>query len=485
VRARAARVVGVAVLAAAGAPGCSVDKKVPLTDAGVDAPPPDAASDELAPQTMITAAPAAWSRIGASTFRFGSDDPAATFECSIDGDTPVSCQSPYTRTLGDGSHTFSVRAIDRAGNRDATPAEHVWSIDTVAPDTTIFTAPPSADNSSMVRFEFRSNEQNTSFECSLDSGAYAACASGATFGPIGDGAHAFAVRARDRAGNVDASPAIHAWLVDTSTPDTVLLSGPTGPVASTSATFTFVSPDAGPGATFQCSLDGAGYVACTSPRDLTGLAAGAHAFAVRVRDAAGNLDPTPATRAWVVDLSPPHTTISSGPSGLTSMASASFAFSSNEADATFACSLDGASFAACTSPFAAAQLAQGAHTFAVRATDAAGHVDPTPATRAWMVDTVPPGVAITSGPANGSTTGPKVKFTFEAGEAGATLACSLDGAAFAACASPASFTLQAGSHELRVRASDAAGNTATETRAWTVKCGGGHASAAAGDACPP
>src|SRR5690606_229116 len=134
------------------------------------------------------------------------------------------------------------------GNGDASPAEHVWLIDTAAPVTTITSAPPAADNSTMVRFEFVSNEMNVSFECSLDGTAFAACRSGEEVGPIGDGAHSFAVRARDRAGNVDASPAIHTWTVDTSTPDTQLLSGPTGPTASATAAFTFVSPDAGPGA---------------------------------------------------------------------------------------------------------------------------------------------------------------------------------------------------------------------------------------------
>jgi large repetitive protein len=285
--------------------GCSIEKKVPLADGGADAPPPDAPPDDRAPETTITAAPVAFSRVGASTFRFSSDDAAARFECSIDGDTPVACQSPHTRALADGGHTFAVRAIDPAGNRDRTPAEHAWSIDTVAPDTMILAAPPPADSSATARFDFHSNEQSTTFECSLDSSAYAACASGAMFGPVGDGAHAFAVRARDRAGNVDSSPAIHAWLVDTSTPDTLLLSGPSGSTSSTTATFTFLSPDAGAGATFQCALDGAAFTACTSPFTAAALAEGDHAFAVQARDAAGNLDPTPATGAWTIEPGPP------------------------------------------------------------------------------------------------------------------------------------------------------------------------------------
>lgn len=471
------RTAGLWILAAACAHGCSIEQKVPLVDAGADAPPLDGPPDGDAPQTTITSAPAAFSGVAASTFAFVADDPAATFECRVDGDAPSACASPYTRTLGDGTHTFSVRAIDRAGNGDDTPAEHAWTIDTVAPDTMILGAPPAADNSATVRFEFRSDEPSTSFECALDGGAYQACGSGDLFGPIGDGAHAFAVRARDRAGNVDASPAIHAWLVDTSTPDTVILSGPTGATASTSATFAFVSPDAGSGATFRCALDGGPEVPCTSPRELTGLAAGAHEFAVRVRDAAGNLDPTPATRAWTVDLTPPDTAIDTGPSGLVSVASASFTFSSDEPDATFACSLDGAPFTPCTSPWTVAQLAQGDHGFAVRAIDGAGHADPTPATRAWTVDTVAPEVTISGGPADGGTSGPRVAFVLAASDG--ALACSLDGGAFAGCPSPAAFSLPAGPHRLRVRATDAAGNAATVAREWTVVCAAPEAAGAA------
>lgn len=453
---------------AAALPGCSIEKKVPFTDGGMDAPLPDGPPDSQAPETSITAAPEPFSRFGVSTFRFTSDDPAATFECSIDGDTPLPCVSPYARTLGEGSHTFSVRAVDPAGNGDDTPDERVWTIDTVTPDTMILLAPPSADNSAMVRFEFRSNEANTVFECSLDSGAYTACTSGDMFGPLDDGAHSFAVRAKDRAGNLDASPAIRAWLVDTSTPDTVLLSGPSGATASSTATFTFVSPDAGSGATFQCSHMGAPFTPCTSPQNFVGLGAGTHTFAVRVRDAVGNIDPTPATRAWIVDLEAPETTIVSGPAGLEPVASASFSFSSDEPDATFECALDGAAFTPCTAPFSAAGLAQGSHTFAVRARDGAGHVDGTPATRAWTVDTIPPDVEITGGPVTGATSGPRVTFAFAATEG--TVTCSLDGAAFGPCASPLAFNAPAGAHELRVRATDAAGNAATQARAWMVAC---------------
>ncbi len=457
--------------------GCSIPDKQPAgSDGGVDSSGPSDAPDDSAPDTMITSAPDEFSREGAATFQFTSDDATAKFICSIDSETPVSCASPYTRALGDGAHSFSVRAVDAAGNGDDTPAEHLWSIDRVAPDTILLTRPPAADNSVTVTFTFDSAEKNVTFDCSLDGGSYFACESGDPLGPISDGAHSFAVRAHDRAGNVDASPAVYAWSVDTSTPDTQLISGPEGSTSSTGATFTFVSPDAGSGATFQCSLDGTAFTACSSPRVLAGLAEGEHTFAVRVRDAVGNFDPTPATQTWIVDLTPPTTTITGGPTGLVAMASAIFTFSANEADVSFACSLDSAAFTACTSPFTASGLAQGNHTFAVRATDLAGHTDPTPATRAWTVDTVAPDVMFTMAPPNPS--GPRVTFTFTVSDG--AVACSLDNAAFTACTSPLAFNVPAGAHNLRVRATDTAGNIAIVTHAWTVACAAPDATGAAG-----
>jgi hypothetical protein len=109
---------------------------------------------------------------------------------------------------------------------------------------------------------------------------------------------------------------------------------------------------------------------------------------VRAIDAAGNRDGTPAERAWTIqapaDTTAPETTISNGPTGTTTQTSATFTFSANET-ATFECSLDGVPFAACASPVTYNDLAVGNHTFAVRATDAAGNVDQSPATRAWTI----------------------------------------------------------------------------------------------------
>ncbi len=444
---------------------CSVPDKQPL---GGDGGTGDGGDLSGPLDTEITSAPGEFSNERVARFEFKSNDTNAKFECSVDGAAAEACTSPFSRSLGDGGHSFSVRATDGAGTEDATPAEHLWTIDTVPPDTMLLTAPPAADNSTMVTFEFKSNEMNTIFDCSLDGGAFAACKSGDQLGPVADGAHAFSVRAKDRAGNADASPALHAWAVDTSTPDTTLLSGPIGAAPDGNATFEFVSPDAGPGATFQCSLDNAPFIACTSPTSYAGLPMATHTFAVRVRDANGNVDPTPATRTWAVDLTPPDTTIGAGPSGAVALASASFTFTASE-DSTFECSLDSASFTACTSPATFTGLAQGSHTFAVRATDLVGHVDASPATATWTVDTVPPDLMMVAGPESASTVGPRVLFTWTVDAA--TIECRASSTApFMPCASPFGYNAAAGAATFEVRATDTAGNSSTLTRTFTIAC---------------
>ena len=89
---------------------------------------------------------------------------------------------------------------------------------------------------------------------------------------------------------------------DSTPPDTQITAGPSGSTTSSSATFEFNSE---PGTTFECSLDGAAFAGCASPRSYSGLAVGAHSFGVRARDGAGNVDASPAERSWTVTAPEP------------------------------------------------------------------------------------------------------------------------------------------------------------------------------------
>ena len=65
---------------------------------------------------------------------------------------------------------------------------------------------------------------------------------------------------------------------------------------------------------------GAGFIGSHLCESL--LADGAHVFRVRAKDAAGNMDPTPAERSWTADTTPPDTAIDAAPPALGRSASA-------------------------------------------------------------------------------------------------------------------------------------------------------------------
>ena len=169
---------------------------------------------------------------------------------------------------------------------------------------------------------------------------------------------------------------------DCTPPDTSITGQPQDDTitASRTASFEFHSTEAG--STFECSENAADWDPCTTPYELTGLADGNHQLFVRAKDAEGNVDQTPDSRVWGVDGTAPESQFDSGPAdGATNeTGNATYAFSA-EPGARFECSLDGAAFSACDSPLSLTGLPDGAHALEVRARDAVGNVESTPARR--------------------------------------------------------------------------------------------------------
>src|SRR5439155_2401493 len=156
--------------------------------------------------------------------------------------------------------------------------------------------------------------------------------------------------------------------------------------------FSFTSTEGG--SSFLCELDGAAFSACSSPKSYSGLAEGSHTFKVKATDPAGNTDATPASYTWTVDTTAPDTSITANPSNPTNPTGASFSLTATEGGSSFQCELDGAGFSACSSPKSYSGLAEGSHTFKVKATDAAGNTDASPASFTWTVDTTAPDTSI-------------------------------------------------------------------------------------------
>ncbi len=342
-----------------------------------------------APDTTITGGwPENPTNGTSAAFTFTSGDPTATFECRLDGGSFSACTSGQTFTgLSQGQHTFEVRAKDPAGYVDGTPATYTWTIDLTAPDTVINPPlPANPTTATTASFNFSSGDPTAVFECRLDGGSFSACTSGQTFTGLSQGQHTFEVRAKDPAGNVDGTPAAYTWAIDLTAPDTVINPPlPANPTTATTASFNFSSGD--PTAVFECRLDGGNFSACTSGQTFTGLSQGQHTFEVRAKDPAGNVDGTPATYTWAIDLTAPDTVINPPlPANPTTATTATFSFTSTDPTATFECRLDGGGYSACTSPKTYnGPLSVGSHTFEVRAKDPAGNVDGTPAVYTWAV----------------------------------------------------------------------------------------------------
>src|SRR3989441_10837168 len=115
---------------------------------------------------------------------------------------------------------------------------------------------------------------------------------------------------------------------------------------------------------------------------------GAHTLGAVTVDRATNTTAT--TRVVIVDNTPPDTQITSGPSGVIQVASATFTFTGTDfltpvASLRFAWRVDGGAFAPFdpqpTAPLTG--LSEGLHTFEVKALDLAGNEDPTPAVRTF------------------------------------------------------------------------------------------------------
>jgi hypothetical protein len=284
----------------------------------------------------------------------------------------------------DTSTTFYAAASNKDGEVSPCSSGFTYVEDSTPPPAPVIrSAPASPSGSSDASFTFTDDEP-AALSCQLDGGAFSDCSSGsAGYSGLADGAHTFAVMAVDKAGN-DSALATYTWTIETTQPVAAITDKP--PLITNQATASFSFSAQQSDSTYQCSLDGSAFSACTSPQLYRGLPDGPHTFAVQATHL-GHTGP-PAEYRWTIDTVAPETAIDSRPPNPSTSSSAAFGFTSSEPGGSFWCSLDAAGFAPCTSPQPYSGLANGSHTFRVRASDPAGNSDATPATYSWRIEGV-------------------------------------------------------------------------------------------------
>ena len=113
----------------------------------------------------------------------------------------------------------------------------------------------------------------------------------------------------------------------------------------------------------------------------------------------------------ILDVFPPTSEITEQPANPDNNATPTFSFTFTDAApggainsgiSNVECRVDGEDFSNCASPHTTASLADGEHTFEVRAIDGAGNVQPIPASYTWTIDTVAPAVPVLAAPSNSS-----------------------------------------------------------------------------------
>lgn len=268
-----------------------------------------------------------------------------------------------------------------------------WTRDTVAPAAPVISNPASSPYTAPDPL-YVSGSCETGASVSVGAHTPVTCSGGVFSTNISeatDATYNYNVTQTDPAGNTSAASAI-SWVRDSSsTPPPVIVVPSTSAVINkldsieisgsciTNSTIEMfgdvIAGDVSPGLTQTCTDAAFSF-------SVTKLVDGTYNISLK-QIGVNTVESSSVSISWTRDTVAPSTTIGSMPTDPNLSLTADFSFSSDDSSATFECSLDGAAFSACTSPYSNSTISNGARTFAVRAKDLAGNIDSTPATYSW------------------------------------------------------------------------------------------------------
>lgn len=287
----------------------------PALDAWITSGPPPATADETA------------------TFAFDSNYPA-TFACRIDDGPFEPCSSPFTTTLAEGEHRFTVRATDLARVASATSTAATWRIDRTPPAEVQLDAPPAGapnlppspvfswspaadDATGVAAYELLIDGKPSRQVAAGLCGVLCASTPGVA---LADGAHSWQVRAVDGVGNASVPTPARAFTVDATAPSPFAVTSPKDNAATTDRRPLLSwqgTSDGGIGlAGYDVVLDGA--VVATLDASATtftpggDLAEAPHTWQVVARDHHGNARPS-AVAHFAVDATAPSARLAAAP----------------------------------------------------------------------------------------------------------------------------------------------------------------------------
>lgn len=288
------------------------------------------------------------------------------------------------------------------------------------------------------RIAFAASKGGVSFQCTLDEQPPEACAGTFDYDLLRDGTHALRVEASRRG---QSQTATYTWRValpanESAPPVTSFATAPTALTNSTTAAFAFAGSKTG--LTYSCRLDGGTWSTCPASGTLTRLAEGEHVLEVRATDRWGVVEESVRSHRWRIDITPPETFALAARARRADPGSVVLG---SEDGARFECRPAEGAWVACDPRFALPAMSVSGQ-MNIRAVDAAGNADPSPAT--LTLDPAPVNEPIRF---SGASAGFVVGGVRDAG----ALLCSLDGAPATRCTAPLVYDdLAYGRHALTV-----------------------------------
>ncbi|MFN2540016.1 MAG: hypothetical protein ABR549_17950 [Mycobacteriales bacterium] len=343
---------------------------------------------------------------------------------------------------GDGSYVFQAVLTDPLGNvGQIGTSSGSYVYDGTAPSPPALTTPATPGNDTTPTVTFTPETPGGTAACTFYSGStplatptWTDCTSG-SYAPTlaGDGQWTLAVTLSDAAGNTS-SPSTFAYLLDTSAPTAVLITGPSGPSSSRTPSWTL---DGDATTTITCELlagsppsgsSVAGVTPCATsyPADLTGQPDGTYTLRVTSLDDAGN--ETVSTATYELDTTAPASPVVSGPTGTGNAVSPSWTFAvqtGTTAECRLVQGLSMSAWSDCSSgTYTVNSPADGTYTVDVLVTDLAGNPAAVASSSPYTSDRTAPAQPSVTGP-SGPGNDPTPTWTWS-GEAGATATCRLD-----------------------------------------------------------
>lgn len=441
--------------------------------------------DLSAPIATVSEAPGEYSRLTSAAMTVGGADVVA-YRYKLDNTSFSANEIPVGTSLSlsslqQGPHTVLVVGRDGAGNwqTEAKATIVQWTVDSIAP--IVEAGGEKTANAEFTQTATASDAASLNYAWSkvIGPGAVRFSSPNALSTTVfadADGTYTLRFTATDSAGNSAYSEMALIW--DTSQPETSITAHPENQSNKKIGSFSFTSPDAS--ANFECSLDGAAFATCSSPKtyDFSSAADGPHSFQVRGKDSAGNLDATPAQFSWTIDTVAPGVPAVTGATQSNDQTPTWSWSSAGGGNGTFRYRLDNSDLSLGTETTQttfdpSSALNEGNHTLYVQERDAAGNWSSS-GSFTLLIDITAPNATVTGTPA---------QFTRETGAtltvAGAGVVAykyKVDVNAFSGEISVTTGitlgALQEGEHAVSVIGRDGAGNWQAEGSAtvarWTV-----------------